>query len=73
VTLVLVVSADLLNDTLHRTSGEYFRALPWTGRFDGNTLVKKFPGEISSTRPEADGTYGGSPGKRTDCTQSHRT
>jgi len=72
VTLVLVVSTDSLNDTTHRTLGEYFEALPWIERFDGNTLVKKCPGEIAPDLPEANGACGGSP-KRTDYAQSHRT
>jgi len=39
-TLVLGVGTDLLDDTLDKTLGECFEALPSIERFNGSTFVK---------------------------------
>jgi len=54
-TLVLVISTNLLNDTLHKALGKCFEVLPWTERFDESTFVKKCLGGIAPNRLEADG------------------
>jgi len=39
-TFVLGIDANLLDDTLDKTLGECFEALPWIERFNGSTFVK---------------------------------
>jgi len=70
-TLVLGIGTNLLDDTLDKTLGECFEAIPWTEHFIGSTFVKKCPGGIAPNRLEADGVYESSP-KRVNCMQLNR-